>query len=89
MDRPKELFRHFKRLGIYEWKHVFDIARKDIDKEIMALIFSDTELFERPIYLPELRKILQGHRRKTQLQSPTAISVEIFDALYSAGKNSQ
>jgi predicted nucleic acid-binding protein/GNAT superfamily N-acetyltransferase len=82
VDKPKELFRSFKRLGVYEWKDIFDIAKQNIDNEIMALIFGDTELFDHPIYLPELRKILQSHGCRTQLQSPTAISSEIFEALY-------
>ena len=86
VDKPKELFRRFKRLGVYAWKHVFDIAKRNIDNEIMALIFGDTELFERPIYLPELRRVLQAHGCKTQLQSPTSVSAEVFDTLYKTGK---
>ena len=88
VDKPKELFRRFKRLGIYEWKNVFSIAKRNINNEIMALIFGDTELFDCPVYLPELRRILDAHGCRTQLQSPTAVSPEVFKALYAPEKKS-
>jgi hypothetical protein len=37
IGQPKELFRRFERLGVYEWKHVIELAKGDIDAQIMAI----------------------------------------------------
>ncbi|WP_052672451.1 GNAT family N-acetyltransferase [Aliterella atlantica] len=49
IDTPKNLFRQFKRLGVYEFKNVFETANKDLNNQIMAVRFSDTELFSNPV----------------------------------------
>lgn len=45
IGKPKELYRQFRRLGVYAWKHVLEAAEGDLNKEIMALRFSQTESF--------------------------------------------
>jgi predicted transcriptional regulator/predicted nucleic acid-binding protein/GNAT superfamily N-acetyltransferase len=74
IDKPKNLYRRFKRLGVYKWNNVYQLADKNIENEIMALRFSDTELFPNPVSLTELREILKQEGIKTQLQSPTPVS---------------
>ncbi len=49
VDKPKELFRRFRRLGVYEWRDVFKKSGNDLEKLMMTLRFSDTELFH--VYL--------------------------------------
>jgi hypothetical protein len=47
--RPaKVLFNAFRRLGVFEWEHIRDMVEGDPMKEILALRFADTELFEQP-----------------------------------------
>lgn len=80
-DTPKRLFKLFRRLGVYEWQDVLETASGDVDKEIMAFRFDDTELF-RPIPWSEFQPVLKSHGVTTQLQSPTQIPREAFLELY-------
>ena len=89
IDKPKSLYRQFRRLGVYEWSHVFEVAKRNIENEIMALRFSDTELFRAPIEWHELQQILRTHGCKSQLQSPVRISPELFAKLYTLGTQIQ
>lgn len=84
---PKELYRRFKRLGIYEWKHLNKIAKQNIENEIMAFRFSNTELFPFPINYEHVKKILLETDRRTQLQSPVSISPDAFSKLYLLASN--
>lgn len=82
---PKHLFKMFKRLGIYEWENVLGVAKKNIEKEIKAIKFSETEVFERIIPLKQVRSII-GKPKET-FQGPTTISKEAFFKIYRLGKN--
>jgi len=81
IDRPKELYRRFRRLGVYEWPHIFLTAKKNLNTSIMALRFSDTELFNAPLPRDQFRKL----GVKSNLQSPLRISKELFAELYRLG----
>jgi predicted nucleic acid-binding protein/GNAT superfamily N-acetyltransferase len=87
IGKPNELYRRFKRLGVYTWEHVFNTADRDINKAIMAIRFSDPELLPNPIAHKHLQDILRQHEIKTQLQSPVRISPQVFSELYSLGNN--
>jgi hypothetical protein len=82
---PKELFRQFKRLGIYEWRNVFELAGRDIGQKIMALRFSDTELFTTSIHWNELQIVLNQHDYKSQIMSPLRVAPDVFSQLYILG----
>lgn len=84
MGRPKDLFRRFKRLGVYEWKHVLDTAGS-IDKHLMALEFCNTELFCKTISWNDTQAILQAHGISSTFQSPTRIPEEAFLEIYQIG----
>lgn len=45
VEKPKDLYRRFRRLGVYSWKDVFDTAGGELNREVMALRFSRTEPF--------------------------------------------
>lgn len=81
---PKDLFKKFSKLGVYNWQNVYDTAGKDVDKEILAFRFSRTELFEKPIPLNILEKVLN---RKGAPQGPMRLGVEQFEKLYRIGAN--
>ncbi|MCR9211389.1 MAG: GNAT family N-acetyltransferase [bacterium] len=81
---PKELFRRFKRLGVYQWQHVLGTAGS-IDGELMALEFSDTELFRKTISWESAQSILQAHDIRSTFLSPTVITEDAFVELYRIG----
>lgn len=82
IGKPKDLYRRFQHLGIYEWRDVFDVAGKDIDKEIMAIIFSDTELFLNPVSLNMWEEMIG---KTPAIYSPSPISKDVFENLYQIG----
>lgn len=82
IDKPKKLYRRFQRLGIYEWTHVYDLAKRDIEHDLMAIRFRNTELFPTPIPYRELTQLLREQGHPTQIQSPHRIPSEVFAMLY-------
>lgn len=86
IDTPKNLFRRFRRLGVYNWKDILNVANGNFDKEIMALLFRYTELFKDPISWKSLQEILLSEEGNTsQIQSPVQISSKCFARLYRLG----
>lgn len=82
---PKELFRRFERLGVYEWKDVIGLAKGDIGTDIMAIQYSDTQLLAKPVAWRSFQPVLKEIGIKTQLQSPQLIPSEVFAELYRLG----
>ncbi|MDB6073264.1 MAG: putative Acetyltransferase, contains domain [Verrucomicrobiaceae bacterium] len=80
---PKELFKRFERLGVYEWKQVFDAAKKDLKANLVALRFSHTECFANPLDLNELRNFGVKTAPQGPLQLPFSVFKSIFDLAYS------
>ncbi len=86
IEKPKELFKNFKNLGIYEWKDIYNISKKNINNKIMALKFSNTELLKNPIHWDELKDILfMEIGRKAPIQSPIKVSSSCFFNIYKMG----
>lgn len=85
---PKEIFRRFRRLGVYQWKNVFEVAKHDISNKIMALRFSQTHLMKSPVKWRVIQKILQDQNCPSQLQSPHKISPSAFVQLITKGNES-
>lgn len=85
VDKPKNLYKKYRRLGIYEWKHIYDTCDGDINNEIMVIRFSHTQLFQRPVGLERIRHIFHRFNRGLQLQSPLFITNEIFFEIYKEG----
>jgi ribosomal protein S18 acetylase RimI-like enzyme len=84
VGQPKELFRRFKRLGVYDWSHVLATAGS-LDGQLMALEFCKTELFGQTISWKGAREILQKHGVNATFQSPTLIPEAAFLELYHCG----
>lgn len=86
IEKPKELFKLFKNLGIYEWKDIYKIAKGNINNQIMAFKFCTTELFSNPLNWEELKNILfEEIDRKSPIQSPVEISNSCFFRIYNLG----
>ncbi|NES25176.1 MAG: N-acetyltransferase, partial [Symploca sp. SIO3E6] len=82
IGKPKELYKRFRRLGIYEFKNVLQTAKNDLEREIMAIKFSDTELFSKPIELIEIQQIVE---QKVSFQWPYRITPNAFSIIYNIG----
>lgn len=81
VGKPKELFRRFQRLGVYEWKDVYAAANKDITTDIVAFRFRMTERFKVPVNMNALALLdIRG-----PFMSPRRITEAQFAAIYRAG----
>ncbi|NEO23877.1 GNAT family N-acetyltransferase [Moorena sp. SIO4A5] len=79
VNKPKNLHQQFRRLGVYELEDLMKLTKNDPNKKLMALRFSDTELFKNPIDLAEIQEILG---KRLTLQSPLRIYQEQFTIIY-------
>ncbi|NJL10370.1 MAG: hypothetical protein HC908_09950 [Calothrix sp. SM1_7_51] len=82
IDTPKSLFTQFRRLGVYSFQDVLKAANNKLENKIMAIKFSDTEMFNTPIYFQDVQKILDNH---FTFQSPYKINAKQFYQLYNKG----
>lgn len=87
IGKPKSLFKRFQRLGVYEWADVLGTARKDFERDIMAVRFQDTELL-RPVEWDTFQCILKRHEIRTNLESPVRISATVFNEIYALALDS-
>jgi GNAT superfamily N-acetyltransferase/predicted nucleic acid-binding protein len=81
VGKPKELFRRFQRLGVYEWRDVYDAAGKNVSNDIVAFRFRMTERFHKPIGMDTLEALgIRG-----PFMSPRKISDSQFASIYTKG----
>lgn len=81
VGKPKELFRRFQRLGVYEWRDVYEVAGKDISTDIVAFRFRMTERLKNPIGMDTLASLgIRG-----PFMSPRKISDSQFTSIYAKG----
>ncbi|NER86726.1 MAG: GNAT family N-acetyltransferase [Moorea sp. SIO3A2] len=82
VNKPKNLHQQFRRLGVYELEDLMKLTKNDPNKKLMALRFSNTELFKNPINLAEIKEILG---KRVTVQSPLRIDQEQFTMIYREG----
>ncbi len=81
VGKPKELFRRFQRLGVYEWRDVYEAAGRDISANIVAFRFRMTERFKNPVGMDSLEALgIRG-----PFMSPRKISDSQFASIYTKG----
>jgi len=85
IGKPKELYQRFQRLGVYELTDILNV-NQDKNGNIMAIRFSNIELFSHPIPLNKVQDIL---RKKETIQSPCKICNDFFKKLYNLGIGNQ
>ena len=85
LDRPKELFRKFRRYGTFEWRHLYETCGGDISKKVMALLFSHTFPLRRRVPLDEIWKVFDEDGVARTLQSPRKIQPGTFRKLFRLG----
>lgn len=81
IGQPKELYQRFQQLGVYKLSDLEQINR-DKHGNIMAIRFSDIELFDNPIPSQQLRQISE---KKLFFLCPEKILVECFVKVYNLG----
>ena len=82
VDTPNSLFRQFRRLGVYAFEDVLKTANNNQQSKVMAIKFSDTEIFNKPIFFDKIKEVLE---KNITLQSPYKITEEQFYKLYNEG----
>ena len=85
LNRPKELFRRFRRYGTFEWRDLYETCGGDISKKVMALLFSHTFALRRRVPLEEVWKVFEEDGVARTLQSPRKIQPGTFRKLFRRG----
>ncbi len=84
--KPKQLFQQFKHLGIYTWDNLFKLAGNDLDKELTAYRFSDTQMFTNPVIYDKWKEItLEEKGKQPPIQTAAQTTKEIFERIYKLG----
>lgn len=83
VGKPKDLFRRFQRLGVFEWKDVYAVANRDIQADIVAFRFRMTERFKTPVDL----NVLATFDIRGPFMSPRRINETQFAAIYRIGSS--
>lgn len=84
----RDVFRRFRRLGVFRWRHVLKKAGGDPRGDVTAYRFALTERFVNPISLSRVQEVLNeqlGHGNP--LAGPASIPNRVFVTLYSEGTN--
>lgn len=77
----KVLFNEFRRLGVFEWRNILELAGGDPTTEILALRFADTELFEKSFPGDQAKAL--GIRNN--FTSPIKVPETAFSEIYRHG----
>ena len=81
IGNSKQLYLKFQRLGVFKLEDI-KLISKNAKNEIMAVKFSNTEIFKNPVSLDKIHEILES---KAQIQSPRLVTNEAFFKIYSLG----
>ncbi|MEB3343352.1 GNAT family N-acetyltransferase [Okeania sp.] len=85
VDKPEKLYRQFRNLGVYKLEDLIKITKNKSNEDIMAIRFSDTQIFTNYITLKELQDIL---KKQITVQGIFKITPEQFAKIYDkANKN--
>ncbi len=83
---PKTLFNRFQHLGVYRWEDVKETATMRGSGDLMAFVFSRTEVFESPISRNDLDNIwLREMGSHFYVQQPIEIPDNLFWKIYNLG----
>ncbi len=74
----KVLFGEFRRLGVFEWREILALAGGDPTKEIIALRFADTELFEEAFPGAQAKALGIRNNFTSPVKVPETAFVEIY-----------
>jgi predicted nucleic acid-binding protein len=87
VDKPKQLFKKNKRLGVYKWQDVYEVAHKNIKNDVMAFKFDFTEQFSGNIKREKIKEIWNKENESNfHPMTVIEISQELFHRFYKIGK---
>lgn len=81
-DTAQNLYRRYRRLGVWHWRHVLHKAKGDANRSLMALEFGQSECFRRPVHYDEAVRIIG---KSMTFQGPVELSEEAFMEIYELG----
>ena len=85
----KDIYKRFRRFGILKWDDLYEMCEGDVTKQIMALKFSHTFPFRKPLSLDTIRTIYNEDNVGLSLQSPSVIPIETFQKMFRSGYSNQ
>ena len=85
IDTPKELFRKFVKYGTLRWDDLYEMCRRDISTELMALRFSHTFPLRKRVALEEVWKVFDEDGLGQSIQGPRKIPSKTFRKLFQLG----
>ena len=85
INTPKELFRQFKKIGTLKSEDLYEMCGREPLRELMAIQFSHTFLFEKPIALDAVRKAFEEEDVGFSVQSPRRLQPSTFRKLFELG----
>ena len=85
VDTPKVLFGKFQKFGILKWDDLYEMCDGDVTTEIMALLFSHTFPFRKPISLAAMRELYSKNKVGLALQSPQRVPANLFEEIFRRG----
>ena len=85
IGKPQMLFKEYRRFGILRWDDIYKLCDGDPSREIMALRFSSTFSFRKPINLASLRRACSAEQHALVLQSPSRIPATLFRKIFCLG----
>jgi len=80
ISKPKQLYRKYRGLGVFEWQDVFNLAGQDLTKDLVAIRFGWTEQFKKPVPYDVAREFV-----RLNFVGPEQIDEGSFAALYRLG----
>jgi hypothetical protein len=88
IDKVKVQYSKYKKYGIYDWKDIYNLAKNDIENDVKALIFSETEVFKEAIPFKRITEILllNGFKKNT-FASPLEVNFKVFNDFYKLVNN--
>ncbi len=82
----KDLFKKFKRLGVYKIRDIKNIGGSQLEKTIMAFKFSQTELFNQPVSYEAINEIALIHgKKKSTFPTVLKIPSDLYMSIYQKG----
>jgi GNAT superfamily N-acetyltransferase len=82
LGKPKEVFKKFSRLGVYQWRDIFKAVEGNLDEPLLAFRFSMTERFVSPVGVEELKRL----GILPPIMSPRKTTADQFAEIYRLGK---
>lgn len=86
-DTAKAMSNKFGRLGVYEWRDIYETAGSNPYGKLSALYFDRTELFKTPIRWERVQEIISDVDVNKSIVSAIEIPATIYFEIYKEGFN--